>query len=139
MTFVLDASVTMAWCFEDEASREADHALDLLATGDAVAPPLWTYEVANVLAVSEKRGRLTEADTARFLELLRQLPITVSAEPADPSTLVGLARRHQLTAYDSAYLALAEQEGLPLATVDTRLATAAKSAGVPLLGSTASE
>ena len=48
----------------------------------------------------------------------------------DMSALVGLGRDHALSAYDAAYLHLALQEHLPLATRDRALRAAARSAGV---------
>ena len=44
-----------------------------------------------------------------------------------------LARTHNLTAYDAAYLDLARSRGLGLATVDQRLAAACRTVGVPLI------
>ena len=95
-------------------------------------PPLWPLEVANVLLVAERRRRITRGDVARFLDLLADLPLAVAARVAvdDMSALVGLGRDHALSAYDAAYLHLALQEHLPLATRDRALRAAARSAGV---------
>jgi predicted nucleic acid-binding protein len=68
--FVIDSSVAMAWCFEDEASDATDAVLDRLNEECAVVPAIWPLEVANVLLVAERRGRLSEAQASRFLELL---------------------------------------------------------------------
>lgn len=133
MPFVLDASVTMAWCFEDEATAATDAVLDRLAEEPAVAPPLWQLEVTNVLLGAERRGRITEAQGARFLELLGRLPIRVDLGPVAPAAVLAAGRRHGLTAYDASYLVLAEREALPLATVDAGLSAACRAAGVPLL------
>ena len=88
--------------------------------------------VANVLLVAERRRRITRGDVARFLDLLADLPLAVAARVAvdDMSALVGLGRDHALSAYDAAYLHLALQEHLPLATRDRALRAAARSAGV---------
>lgn len=131
MVFVIDTSITMAWCFEDEVSDVADAALDALRDDEAAVPCIWPLEVANVLLIAERRGRLTEAQSARFLELLGALPIQL-----DHSVTMGevfaKALRHGLTAYDASYLVLAERLGGPLATIDERLAVAATHAGVQL-------
>jgi predicted nucleic acid-binding protein len=133
MPFVLDASVTMAWCFEDETTPETDAVLDRLAGDPAVVPSLWEYEVANVLLVGARRGRLSEFQTVRFVSLLAKLPINVDLVPPEITTLLAAGRRHQLSAYDAAYLLLAERDGIPLATCDEKLDAAARDAGVPLL------
>lgn len=131
--FVIDASVAMTWCFEDEASRKADAVLDRLRDEEAVVPAIWPLEVANVLLVAERRGRLSEAKANRFLELLSQLPIDVDSSPTDVPGTVAAGRRHGLTSCDASYLVLAERLGASLATLDQPLAKAARSAGVQLV------
>lgn len=133
MTFVVDTSVTMAWWFEDEITPATEAVLDRLATEDALVPALWALEVANVLLVAERRGRITEAQAARFVALLRELPLTLDLAPPDLDALLASGHRHRLSAYDAAYLALAEREGLPLATLDKALRNAALTAGISLL------
>ena len=131
--FVIDASVAMSWCFEDEASGKADAVLERLRDEDAAVPAVWPLEVANVLLVAERRGRLSEAKANRFLELLSQLPIDVDSSPTDVPGTVAAGRRHGLTSCDASYLVLAERLGASLATVDDPLAKAARKAGVQLL------
>ena len=133
MQFVIDTAVTMAWCFPDEATAGSDALLERLREDQAVVPGLWQLEVANVLLVAERRGRVTEALGARFLSLLGRLPILVDPAPADPSALVAAGRRHGLSAYDAEYLLLAERHGLSLATTDQKLAAACRSAGLDLI------
>lgn len=133
MSFVLDASCALAWCFEDEQSPVSERALDLLGSEPALVPSLWPHEIANVLVVAERRGRVSEAVASRFADLLGRLPITVDPDPADVLRLADVARRRELSAYDAAYLALAGRHGLPLATLDDRLAEAARASGVELL------
>lgn len=133
MTFVIDASVTMAWCFDDEAAPGTDALLARLSEEGALVPHLWEYEVANVLLVAEQRGRISEAQAGRFTSLLAQLPIVRGGDIGTGSTILALGRRHGISAYDAAYLAVAEQAGIGLATLDGRLRGAARSAGVPTL------
>ena len=130
--FVLDCSVTMAWCFEDELDAYAVAVLRALTTGAAVVPPLWALEVTNVLLVAERRRRVTPAAAARFIELLGELPLTVADPdgPGDLGDLLSLGRAHRLSAYDVAYLRVARRNRLALATRDASLRTAARSAGV---------
>ena len=135
MAFVVDASVALAWCFEDEATPYAESVLDRLQQIEAVVPAIWPLEVANVLLTAERRQRLTEAQTVRLAQLLRGLPITIDTEgltQALGSTL-SLGREYGLSAYDTSYLELAMRQGLSLATQDAALRQAAARVGVPLV------
>jgi predicted nucleic acid-binding protein len=133
MPFVLDASIASCWAFEDEDHPVAALALERLRTDAARVPSLWWFELRNTLIVNERRGRLTESDTAAFLRSLARLGVTVDRSPVEADVLT-LARRHRLTVYDAAYLELARRDGVPLATLDTALATAALSERHPVLG-----
>jgi len=129
MPFVLDALVTAVWALEDENHPLAVRALDRLRTDEAVAPSLWWFEVRNILIVNERRKRLSEADTRRFLEELAVLPIREDRMAVEDEVL-RLARVHGLTVYDAAYLELALRERLVLATLDQALVRAAAVEGV---------
>lgn len=131
--FVLDSSVAMAWCFEDEATDATDAVLDRLRDDRAVVPAIWPLEVANVLLVAERRSRLSEAQASRFVELLAQLPIDVDGSATDMAGLVAAGRRHRLSPYDASYLVLAKRQGVALATLDRPLAKAAGNSGVQLI------
>lgn len=128
--FVLDCSMTMAWCFEDEATPYSESALEALAEGEAVVPPVWSLEVANVLVIGERKKRLLPAQSLRFVELLRSLPITLDADVRPLGELLGLARDQNLSSYDASYLDLAVRTGLPLASLDSDLLEAADRFGV---------
>ncbi len=134
-SFVIDNSVVMSWCFKDETSRYADAVLDSLALSTAVAPSIWPLEVANVLLAAERSNRLSEADSARFISLLTELPITIEQEPPERimKEILVLARRHQLSSYDASYLDLAMRQGLPIATLDNGLIAAAQQTQVPIM------
>ncbi|WP_447974935.1 type II toxin-antitoxin system VapC family toxin [Nitrospira sp. Kam-Ns4a] len=133
--FVLDASVTVAWCFEDQGAGYADRILQRLSGQPALVPAIWPLEVTNALLVSERKRRLRPADSARFLTLLGRLPIIIEGtEPSlhDMGSILSLAREQALSAYDAAYLHLAATYGLPLATLDQTLKRAASACGVSL-------
>ena len=135
MSFVLDTSVTMAWLFEDEATRNTEALLDRLKTEEAFVPTLWAYEVGNVLLMVERRQRITEAQSRRFTQLLESLPISISDSHLVSlwSSAVVVARAHGLSVYDGTYLDLAMREGIPLATRDRALRRAARKLGVAIL------
>ncbi len=134
--FVVDNSVVMAWCFEDETSEYADAVLECLEESEAVVPAIWPLEVGNVLLAAERKGRLGKADVVRFLELVRGLPLSVEQESPERmlTNILTLARELGLSTYDASYLDLAMRAGLPLATQDKSLMKAARKCGVALVG-----
>jgi predicted nucleic acid-binding protein len=133
--FVLDASVALAWCFTDEASAAADRLLDRLETERAAVPAIWHLEVANVLVLSERRRRISRAETAEFIARLQVLAIEADGEAASLAftQILDLARDKRLTAYDAAYVELAMRLGVPLASKDRRLCHAAEGLGIVVL------
>jgi predicted nucleic acid-binding protein len=139
MSFVLDASVALLWLVPETNPAGVNFAsatLKALKESQAIVPSLLALEAANVVAKVESRGLVTEADSQRFIALLRRLNIvtdTATAAHALGDTL-NLARRYKLSAYDAAYLELALRAGLPLATLDANLVKAATRAGVPIFG-----
>ncbi len=135
--FVVDASITLSWCFEDESSHAADEVLTRLETGRAIAPSVWTLEVSNAIRSAQRRGRLTDVETPALISLLLALPIDVDdtlSLDATTGRVLQLANSFDRSSYDAAYLDLALRHGLAIATVDDRLASAALTAGVAVLG-----
>jgi predicted nucleic acid-binding protein len=133
--FVIDASVALAWCFDDEATPATRALLDRFEDEHAEVPSLWHLELANALASSERNRRITAARISEFIALIDGLPIVIDEQTATValSTMLDLARREGLSAYDASYLELAMRRGVPLATKDKDLAQAAQRAGVSLL------
>ena len=134
-SFVIDTSVVMPWCFKDEVSEYVDSVLDSLEHFTAIAPSIWPLEVGNVLLAAERKNRLSEADSIRFIALLSELPISVDQEPPERmiKEIFALAREHKLSTYDASYLDLAMKKGVPIATLDNRLITAAKRSNVSIM------
>lgn len=136
--FVADASVTLAWCFEDEATAWTDGLLDDLRTGmSIVVPAHWPTEVSNGLLMAMRRGRIPDDRAALFWDQLAILPIEVEPplSPDQAKLVLALGRELQLTVYDAAYLELARRKHLPFATLDSRLISAAAPVGITLLRS----
>jgi predicted nucleic acid-binding protein len=132
--FVLDGSVTLAWGFTDKGDGYATAILDKMPDLQAYVSGLWPLEVANALLVGERHGRTTPADAARFLAILGTFPITADSETVARAWVetMHLARAHNLSTYDAAYLELAMRLGLPLATLDGKLKAAATAVGITL-------
>ena len=136
MSLILDSSATLAWFYANETTPAIRQVFELLTRGGAWVPSLWRLEVANILEVGVRRGRHDVAFRQATLADLSLLPISLDPETdrqAWDATLQ-LAHRHRLTLYDAAYLELAQRRGLPLATLDGDLRTAAFAEGVHLLG-----
>ena len=137
MQFVLDNSVTMRWLFGDGSAHDttyADRILDLLdEEGTALVPAIWPLEVGTVITRAEARGVLDEARATEFLALLSRMAIEPDPESIDQALqqTLHLARQHQLSTYDAAYLELALRKGVPIATLDAELNAAADATGTP--------
>ena len=135
-SFVVDCSIAMAWLFHDEATRQTAALLNRLATETALVPAWWFIEIANVVTVAERKGRITPLQSDAFIADLGKLGIERDDEAPDRAFthLLTLCRMHRLTSYDAIYLDLAIRRNLPLATLDSELHRAAKKLGVSLLG-----
>jgi predicted nucleic acid-binding protein len=137
MRFVLDCSVAISWCLQDEDSIYANAVLTLLSSqNQAVIPNIWWLEIVNVLLVAERRQRSTSVQSDQAIRMLQSLPIlidTASMQETLDSTLK-FGRDHNLAAYDAAYLELAVREQLLLATLDQKLVTVAQRLGIFLGG-----
>jgi predicted nucleic acid-binding protein len=133
--FVIDASVALAWCFADEATAATTGLLDRFADEHAEVPALWHLELANALALGERKRRITAARIGEFVALIGGLPIVI--DELTPNLALGnvlnLARSERLSAHDASYLESAMRRALPLATKDDGLVKAARRVGVMLL------
>jgi predicted nucleic acid-binding protein len=132
---VIDASVTAAWCFQDEASAPTQAIFEAVREHGALVPALWQLEVANALLQAERRRRITVSDMMLRLELISALPISIDAESGGRAwrETLHLARAERLTTYDASYLELAIRRALPLATLDQALMDAARRIGLKVM------
>jgi predicted nucleic acid-binding protein len=133
MAFVVDASLVAAWLLPDEKTPESEALLDRLSGEPVLAPDLIRHEIRSLILIAVKRGRVTEEFLPWAIGRFGRLAIA-NAGPGDDLGVLALAKAHNLSAYDAAYLALAIERALPLATLDTRLAQAARGETVEILG-----
>lgn len=119
MDFVIDNSIVMSWCFNDQRSDYADTVLDSLTSLTALAPSIWPLEVGNVLLVAERRKRLRI-----FVE--QESPERILKE------VFALARSNHLSSYDASYLDLAMSKGGPIASLDQNLVQAIRNIRIPI-------
>ena len=133
--FVVDASVAIAWCIEDEATPQTRSLLATAVQTGIIVPSLWFLEMTNVLRIAEKKQRLPAALVDERLVKLAKLIVTV--EPIDGELACGiilaLARKHDLTTYDACYIGVSQRLQKPLATLDMAMRKAAKKEGIKLL------
>jgi len=133
---VIDASVTLSWCFPDEQTPLSLDVLDRLNSGEqALVPAFWSLEVLNTLLLGERKGRITPEQTRAFFDSLRVL--SPSLDYASLEQVAGpvqnICRDYRLTPYDALYVELALRAGCPLATMDQPQREAAKALGVSCL------
>ena len=136
MECVLDCSLALAWALPDERSARAEKLLTQISRQSILlVPALWWYEVSNALTMAQRRHRLAEADSKRVMELYGALPIHTDVDLSLDTVwrLQTLAQQLSLSAYDAAYLELAQRKGVGLATLDRRLIVSARKAGVRVL------
>ena len=136
MGYVVDPSVALAWVLPDETSVRADAVRKAMEAGaEAWIASHWWLEMANGLLIAERRGRISPEGCAEALSLVFALPFEEDEETAEqlPRRTLSLARKHDLTIYDAAYLELAQRRRATLATFDDRLAKAAGKEKIALI------
>ena len=135
MSLVIDASIALAWSFEDERTPPVLAVLEETIQHGAVVPMLWRLEIANSLRSALRRGRITQEFRDEALTDLADLRIEIDADTNTHawSSIVLLSDGHDLTPYDAAYLELALRRNLPLATLDKALQAAAATERVEVL------
>jgi predicted nucleic acid-binding protein len=136
MSLVIDASITVAWFFDDETTPATETILDRVSESGAIVPAHWRLEVANALQSAIRRKRISAPYRDQTLAELTRMPIFVDLDTNTYAwtTTLQLADRFALTTYDGAYLELAQRQSLPLATLDPDFHEAATALGITLLG-----
>jgi predicted nucleic acid-binding protein len=130
MPFVIDNSVVCGWFLANQSTDYTEAIAQRLLGDTAIAPALWSLELANVLRSACKRGAMIASQAREVAEQIAVLPIAVDAQPPAIQAVLSLALRYDLSSYDAAYLELALRLQLPIATQDAALAEAAMAAGV---------
>lgn len=136
MEGVLDCSVALAWVLPDETSVRAERFLARFPPESILwVPALWWYEISNALTMAQRRHRLAESERRRIVEIYGTLPIKTDADLSLDVVrrIQAVAQEYSLSAYDAAYLELAQRRGVGLATLDRQLAVASRKAGVKIL------
>lgn len=133
---VVDASVTLSWCFPDEQTPLSLNLLDRLNAGEpALVPAFWSVVVLNSLLIGERRGRISREQTEAFLGDLRAMGPAIDSASLEQifGPIQEICRAHRLTPYDALYLELAVRFECPLATLDQPQKDAAIALGIECL------
>jgi len=130
---VLDASAAVTWVLRDGKPEDEERIDELVSTGFVLVPELWHAEMANALRSAVRAGRIDEEFVVGVCEQLDQLDIRTDAVGNQVQRLTLEAHACDLTSYDTSYLLLAKDRGLPLATLDRQLSRAAIASGVALV------
>lgn len=118
---VLDASAALEWLLQTPKGQELERRF-LRRNEQLCAPHLLDLEVAQILRRYESVGKLTAERGRQILQTLQDLLLTRYEHDIFLPRIWEL--RHNVTAYDAVYLALAETIPAPLITCDGRLARA---------------
>ncbi|MEW5894948.1 MAG: type II toxin-antitoxin system VapC family toxin [Candidatus Omnitrophota bacterium] len=134
--FILDCSVYVSWCLNEATSGAASEILQSLAQKAVVVPPLWVYEVTNTLMVAVRMDRLTEEEARQLMSDLPLLPVSFDNPTIGTAASVfQIAHKHNLTAYDAAYIELALRLSLPIASLDEDIIKVSQKLGIDLVSS----
>jgi predicted nucleic acid-binding protein len=134
--FVADSSIALAWVHPSQATALSRALLGDVEAGAVIhVTSLWPLETGNALLVAVRRKLITDTQRKSALSLLSRLNVAIDGETASLawSTISDLARKHNLSLYDSTYLELALRKTLPLASRDEPLRLAARREGVKIL------
>lgn len=132
---VVDCSFILAWGHDEKEFQASYDVLDRVVRHGGVVPGIWALEVANGLLSGLRRNRITHQQLKTILANIAELPIEVDRRTHDLAwtRILSLAKRHDLSTYDAAYLELATRHGSVLATLDVALRRAATSEGIMVL------
>ncbi len=134
VAIVIDASVMGAQLLPDEVQHgSARPILARLSTQEGIVPTVFPYEVRNILLMAKRRKRIDDQGLESRLAELGDFSLIEDSE-GDMDEITALADRLNLVVYDAAYLEVAKRRGIALATFDTRLAKAAETELVEVLG-----
>ncbi len=132
---IADISVVLSWFYDEDQTSMALEILKRIETEGLLVPPLWWCELENGIVMGERRGGKSPDESMTFLNLVRALPIRTDDAPRHSISedILTIAHRHQLTAYDAAYVELALRETAKLATFDSAIRCCALQLGILLL------
>ena len=136
MIYIFDASFAGSLIIPDEKNHKAEKARALIGEDeDVFAPQLIWYEMASIFRNLIRRNRYSYNEVLQLFPLFNAIRLTTDYETGThySQKLLRLCNDCKLSAYDAAYLELAERKNATLCTLDDGLIAAAKKRGVPVL------
>jgi len=123
MNIVIDASVCLKWLFTEEDSPAA---LSILKASEEkkvtlLAPLLWEYEIVNALTTAVARKKITFSKSLKFLKFFLKSKPQLLSITGEYKLCLTLAKKYQLSGYDSSYLTLAKPAKTILVSADKKL------------------
>lgn len=131
MAFVVDTSAVIAWFIKDQATARTNRLRERARREALHAPAVLPLEIVNAVWQLQKRRRLSAHQADEIVAKATRLKINIHAAAVPMRSLLGVARDHDLAAYDASFIELAQRLGMPLAAKDEMLLAAARRAGVP--------
>jgi predicted nucleic acid-binding protein len=130
IAFVLDASVAVNYVLLDQPIEVTRRVFSALKTGSCLVPPNFELELIQVLTSAERHGRISAQTADTFFMEMKTFSFVIEMPRRD--SVISLCRQFGISAYDAAYLALAREQSVPLATYDQRLRDACQRASVSI-------
>ena len=121
---VIDASVALKWQFKDESETEAAiRMLEDFVGGRVllISPSLFAYEIVSAINIAVLKGRISEKDAIDIIKDSLNIGIELVDFAGLEEKTFKMARRHNRSVYDCAYLSLAERERCNIFTADKHL------------------
>lgn len=132
---VIDASLAAAWLLHEANAVPTAALVGILSTEPILVPAHWPTELGNALRRAVRTKRIVAAEIDPIVERLTLLDINIASPAAasDIGHFVHFALKHQLSVYDAAYVRLAAERQIPLATLDDAMKAAARKIGVAVI------
>lgn len=121
MRNVVDASFILDFLLPDEQSSYVIKTFKEYKKGEMrfIAPIILPFEIANGLKYAVKSKRIKENVAVELLKIFFKLGIDLFQISLEKILLVSMEK--ELSIYDASYTILAQQENLPLLTLDSKL------------------